>query len=269
MLAIRSLIFNAVFYLNLLFQMLVFGIFTFLGPFWYVWGVGKTWSASNLWLAEKIVGIRLRIEGRENMVDTNCIVAIKHQSFLDTFAFVPQIKAGMIVLKRELTWIPLFGWYMLRFRFIAIDRGKGRAVMDQIVEKAGRRMANQDRQLIIFPEGTRKAVGAPPDYKYGIVELYARLNVPVVPIAHLAGLYWPRRQFRRYPGVMTARILEPIQPGLPRADFRKLLCERIETACDELLIEVAREDSPPPFPPTAIARLEELGIETAGLPRRD
>ncbi len=112
-------------------------------------------------------------------------------------------------------------------------------------------MAREERQLIIYPEGTRKAVGAPPDYKYGVVELYARLNVPVVPIAHLAGLYWPRRQFRRYPGVMVARILEPIPPGLPRAEFRRILCERIETACDELLVDVANGANPPPFPPTA------------------
>ena len=268
MLAFRSLLFNTIFYLNLILQMLVFGIFTFLGPFWYVWGVGQFWSASSLWLAEQIVGIDLKIEGRENMIDGNCIVAIKHQSFLDTFAFVPSISGGMIVLKRELTWIPLFGWYLLKFRFIAINRGKGRAVMDQIADLAAKRMAVRDRQLIIYPEGTRKPVGAPPDYKYGVVELYARLNVPVVPIAHLAGLYWPRRQFRRFPGTMVARFLEPIQPGLSRAEFRRILCQRIETACDELLVDVARSESPPPFPPTAILRLEELGVDTTGLPRR-
>ncbi len=136
MLALRSLLFNTLFYLNLVGQMLVFGIFVLVAPFWYVWGVGQVWGATNLWLARKIVGIDLRIEGRENMIDTNCILAIKHQSFLDTFAFVPSIKAGMIVLKRELTWIPLFGWYLLKFRFIAINRGKGRTVMDQIVETA-------------------------------------------------------------------------------------------------------------------------------------
>jgi 1-acyl-sn-glycerol-3-phosphate acyltransferase len=117
-----------------------------------------------------------------------------------------------------------------------------------------------DRQLIIYPEGTRRPPGDVPNYKYGIVELYAQLGVPVVPVAHVAGLYWPRRQFRRHPGTIKARFLPPIPPGLSREDFMARLIAETEAACDQLLIDAARGPDAPPLPPTAVKRLRELGF---------
>ena len=143
---------------------------------------------------------------------------------------------------------------------IAIQRGSGSKALKEALRIARQRMA-ENRQLIIYPEGTRRAPGAEPAYKWGIVEIYAALGVPVVPVAHVAGLYWPRRKFMRYPGVLRARFLPPIEPGLDKDAFMARLVAETEAACDELLVEAARSDNPPPMPPTAVERLRALGVE--------
>jgi 1-acyl-sn-glycerol-3-phosphate acyltransferase len=125
-------------------------------------------------------------------------------------------------------------------------------------------LARNSRQLIIYPEGTRRAPGDEPAYKWGIVELYAQLDIPVVPVAHVAGLYWPRRKFLRHPGTIRARFLPPIPPGLEKDEFMRRLVSETEAACDQFLIEAARSENPPPMPPTAVKRLQELGVEAAG-----
>src|SRR5690606_25278835 len=113
-------------------------------------------------------------------------------------------------------------------------------------------------QLIIYPEGTRRPVGAEPVYKWGIAEMYATLDVPVVPVAHVAGLYWPRRKFLRYPGTIHARFLPPLQPGLEKNAFMERLIRETEAATDELLIEAAKAADAPPLPSTAVERLKAL-----------
>jgi 1-acyl-sn-glycerol-3-phosphate acyltransferase len=113
---------------------------------------------------------------------------------------------------------------------------------------------------MIYPEGTRRAPGDEPAYKYGVAHLYFELGIPVVPIAHVAGLYWPRRRFMRYPGTIKCRVLPPIQPGLSKDAFLKELARVTEAACDELLVDAATGPNPPPLPPTAVKRLTELGI---------
>ena len=172
-----------------------------------------------------------------------------HQSSFDAYAFLPDIPTRLI-LKRELTWIPLFGWYVMKMRMIAIDRGSRSKALKQAVEQARERMA-EGRQLIIYPEGTRRPPGAEPAYKYGIVELYQRLQVPVVPVAHVAGLYWPRRKFMRYPGTIRARYLKPIPPGLDKAAFRE--ADRGDGSAHQLLLEAADSPNPPPLPPAQCA----------------
>lgn len=152
----------------------------------------------------------------------------------------------------------MFGWYIGKMNMIPIDRGSRAKALRRALSVARERM-KEGRQLIIYPEGTRRAPGAEPSYKYGIVELYDQLKLPVVPIAHVAGLYWPRRRFARYPGTIHVRILPPIPAGLPRETFQQRLVADIEGACDELLLEAANGPNPPAMPPTAIKRLRELG----------
>ena len=263
MLYLRSLAFNVAFYVTIIIEMILFSPFYFVAPRRLAWWVPKFWARSNLWLQKVIAGTDHAIEGLEHMPDGPCIVAPKHQSFWDTFAFLPHIRDGVYILKRELMWIPLFGWYVGKMRMIPINRGSRIKVMRDVVRIARERMAD-NRQLIIYPEGTRRAPGDVPDYKWGIAELYVQLGVPVVPIAHVAGLYWPRRKFLRYPGVIRCQVLEPIQPGLDRETFLKTLIEVTERACDELLVKAATGPNPPPLPPTAVRRLSELGVSPAG-----
>lgn len=207
------------------------------------------------------MGTRFELTGLENLPDGSYILAPKHQSFFDAYAFLPWVPDALYILKRELMWIPLFGWYIAKMNMIPVNRGSRSKALKQAVQLAKERMAARERQLIIYPEGTRKPPGAEPAYKWGIVEIYSRLDLPVVPVAHVAGLYWPRRKFLRYPGTIKARILPPIPPGLGKEAFLERLIAETEAVCDELLIDAAKSPTPPPMPPTAVRRLKELGVE--------
>jgi len=260
MTAIRSLAFNFVFYANLILQMIFWTPFYFLVSRERAWIVPKVWARSSLWLQAKIAGTKSEITGQENLPEGSYIIAPKHQSFWDTISFLPYIPDALYILKRELTWIPVFGWYIAKMRMIPVDRGSRSKALRMAVAATRAELARNRRQLIIYPEGTRRPPGAEPAYKWGIVELYTQLNLPVVPVAHVAGLYWPRRKFMRYPGTIRARFLPPIPPGLGKEEFMKRLIAETEAACDELLIEAARTDKPP-LPPTAVERLKELGAK--------
>ncbi|AWC22269.1 1-acyl-sn-glycerol-3-phosphate acyltransferase [Aminobacter sp. P9b] len=260
MLQIRSLAFNFVFYVSLVVQMILWTPYYFLSPRHRAWFVPKFWARTSLWLQEKIAGTKSEISGMENLPEGSFILAPKHQSFWDAIAFFPYLRDPLYILKRELMWIPFFGWYIAKMKMIPVNRGKRSAALKAVVV-ATRKEMQHDRQLIIYPEGTRRAPGDEPAYKWGIAELYAALNMPVVPVAHVAGLYWPRRKFLRFPGTIKARFLPPIPAGLSREEFMSRLVAETEAACDQFLIEAARSDNPPPMPPTAVKRLRELGIE--------
>lgn len=260
MLYIRSLTFNFVFYVSLVVQMIVWTPYYFLSPRHRAWLVPKFWARSSLWLQEKIAGTKSEISGMENLPEGSFILAPKHQSFWDAIAFFPYLRDPLYILKRELMWIPVFGWYVAKMKMIPVNRGKRSVALKAVVVATRKEMQN-DRQLIIYPEGTRRAPGDEPAYKWGIAELYQALNLPVVPVAHVAGLYWPRRKFLRHPGTIKARFLKPIPAGLDKEEFMKRLVAETEAACDEFLIEAARSENPPPMPPTALKRLKELGVE--------
>ena len=262
MLYLRSFAFNLAFYVNLIGQMILWSPWFFLAERRRAWFVPKFWAHSSLWLMEKIAGTRSEIAGTENLPEGSFILAPKHQSFWDAIAFFPYLRDPLYILKRELLWIPFFGWYIAKMRMIPVNRGKRSVALRQVTVDTKREMAH-DRQLIIYPEGTRRAPGDEPSYKYGIVELYAQLGLPVVPVAHVAGLWWPRRKFLRYPGTIRARFLTPIPAGLDRDEFMRRLIAETEAACDAMLVEAAKLPDAPPFPPTAAKRLRDLGFEGA------
>jgi 1-acyl-sn-glycerol-3-phosphate acyltransferase len=257
MTAIRSILFNVVFYLALVLEMIVFTPIYFLLPRRKAWFVPKFWARSSLWLHGVICGAPARIDGLENLPDGPFILAPKHQSFWDVLAFFPYLRDPLFILKRELMRIPLFGWYVAKMRMVPVDRGERSKALKAVVARTLLEM-EKNRQLIIYPEGTRRAPGDVPAYKWGIAELYSRLNVPVVPVVHAAGLFWPRRKFMRYPGVIHARFLPPIEPGLDRQAFLDRLVAETEAGCDAMLVEAAAAKNPPPLPPTAMKRLAEL-----------
>jgi 1-acyl-sn-glycerol-3-phosphate acyltransferase len=153
---------------------------------------------------------------------------------LDVFAQFAWLPDSCIVTKKELMWIPFFGWYAAKGRMIVVDRSGHATALRKMVAEAKERFAD-GRQLVIFPEGTRGEPGVPGDYKPGIAALYRELNVPVHPVATNAGVHWPAHGFKRRPGTIVYEYLEPIPPGLKRAEFMRILVERIETASNALL----------------------------------
>lgn len=240
MLILRSLLFNVLFYVVLVAIMLALLPTILFGPD-RVKAAARTWGRVSLWLLRVVCRTRVEFRGLENIPEGGCIIAPKHQSVWEVFALITVFKDFTYVLKRELTWIPLFGWYIARGRQIAIDRSKGRAALAQVARKA-RVIIGEGRQLFIFPEGTRKAPGAPPDYKFGAAFVYNDLKVPCLPVALNSGLFWPRRSFLRRPGTIVVDILPPIAPGLSVAAFLDTLQDRIETASDRLIAEAVARD---------------------------
>ncbi len=240
MLVLRSLVFNVLFYVVLIAIMLVLSPAMLMGPD-RVKAAARVWGRASLWLLRVVCGLHVEFRGRENIPRGAMIVAAKHQSVWEVFALITVFEDFTYVLKRELTFIPLFGWYVARGRQIAIDRSKGRAALAEVARKS-RVVIGEGRQLFIFPEGTRKPPGAPPDYKYGVAFVYNDLKVPCVPVALNSGLFWPRRKFIRRPGTIVVDILPPIQPGLSTTAFLPVLQERIETASDRLIAEAVAKD---------------------------
>ncbi len=262
MIILRSILFNTLFYASLILQMILLSPYYFLAPRKKAFVIPKNWARSNHWLMEKVVGTTFTVEGLENIPEGGYILAPKHQSLWDTYALLPWLDDPVYILKRELMWIPIFGWYVARQKMIPVDRGARGKVMVKVMERAKEEMA-AGRQLIIYPEGTRRPAGAEPAYKYGIARIYRDLDVPVVPVAMHPGLFWPRRKFLRFPGHFKVRILPPIEPGLDPDVFYETLVEKLEKASDELLIETVRDNPKVPLPPTAVQRLKELKAHTS------
>lgn len=236
MVVLRSLLFNLLFYVNLIAWMLVFTPM-FLGSRKAFMGVAKAWARSSLWLLRVVAGTRVELRGK--IPPGGLLVASKHQSFLETFALIALFDDAAFILKRELMWIPFFGWYLAKAGMVPIDRSAGSSALVEMNRRA-RKEAASGRQILIFPEGTRRAPGAPPAYKYGVAHLYENLGVPCLPVGLNSGLFWPRRRFIRRPGTIVIEFLEPIPPGLDRNEAFRLIQERIEASSDRLLTEAVR-----------------------------
>jgi 1-acyl-sn-glycerol-3-phosphate acyltransferase len=235
MTAFRSFLFNILFYLNLVLFM-VAGLPLFLGPRRVAIGALKLWARSSLFLLKAICGTGMEVRGSQNIPSGPLLVAGKHQSFWETFAILPLLDDPCMVLKRELTFIPLFGWFALKFRMMAVERDAGPQALRRMMKRAKEEIA-AGRQIVIMPEGTRRAPGDPPDYKPGAAALYGALDVPCVPFGLNSGVYWPRRRFLRRPGTIILEFCPAIPPGLPRAEFQKRLETAIESSSNRLLTE--------------------------------
>jgi 1-acyl-sn-glycerol-3-phosphate acyltransferase len=232
---VRSIAFNLLFYLNTLIYLLI-ALPTFFLPYRAIIAVAQSWGRANLVLLRVVAGIDYEIRGLEKLPKGPILVAAKHQSAWETFALVPLFHNPVFILKRELQWIPIFGWLTIKARMVPVDRGAGSQALAAMTERARIELAD-NRQLIIFPEGTRRPPGAEPRYKYGVAHLYAAEGVPCVPIALNSGLFWPRRSIRRLPGTVLVEILDPIAPGLDKDVFFKHLQQEIETATARLIAE--------------------------------
>jgi 1-acyl-sn-glycerol-3-phosphate acyltransferase len=240
MIAARSFLFNVLFYANLI-CLMIFGIPTILAGHRGVIWLAKVWGRNSLWLLKKVCNLDVEFRGIENIPSGGFIIAPKHQSIWDTFALLNLFGDFTFVLKRELTWIPVFGWYLKAARQIAINRSSGSSALAEAMASSKKAM-EEGRQVFIFPEGTRRPAGAAPLYKHGVASIYYNSGAKCLPIALNAGLFWPRRSFLRLPGKVLVQILSPIEPGLEKAEFLRLLIERMETATDALLRESLDEN---------------------------
>lgn len=240
MLVLRSLLFNIAFYANLIARLVLYLPLLALPRQWLMAGV-RDWARSSLWLMRVIAGTKAEFRGMENVPPGGLLIAAKHQSLWETFALLTITKDPAFVLKRELSWLPFFGWYALKARMIPVDRGKGAVALATMTARVGAQIA-LGRQIIIFPEGTRRPPGAPPSYKYGLVHLYHTLSVPCLPVALNSGLYWPRRQFIRRPGTIIVECLPVIAPGLSRTTFRDTIAADIEEVSNRLMAEAEETD---------------------------
>src|ERR1700676_3853229 len=236
---LRSLIYNVLFYVLLVLWMLV-AVPTFLLPRRIFMRVAKAWARSNIWLMSLICHIKVEYRGVEKIPKGPLIVASKHQSMWETFALLQFFDAPLFIYKRELGWIPLFGWYLMKSGMIGVDRDGGMRSLMEIARRAPKEIRG-GRQLIIFPEGTRTPVRAPPEYMNRGRQNYAHRCVTCIPVALNSGLCWPRRTFMRYPGTLVVEFLDPLPAGLSRKDFIVRIREAIEDATNRL-VEAGRQE---------------------------
>jgi 1-acyl-sn-glycerol-3-phosphate acyltransferase len=232
---VRSLVFNALFYVNTALW-LIAALPTFFMPYRAIIEVAKAWGRFNRALTRMVAGIDYEIRGAEKIPRGPVIVAAKHQSAWETFALLSLFDNPTFIIKRELQWIPIFGWFTIKGRMVPVQRGAGSQTLTNMIERA-RIELSRGRQLVIFPEGTRRAPGAEPRYKYGVAQLYAAEGVPCIPIALNSGLFWPRRSLRRNPGTILVEVLDPILPGLDKDVFLERLKNEIETATARVIAE--------------------------------
>lgn len=238
---IRSLVFNLCFYVLLtpifciaLMPSLLFGRKA-------VYHVAKLYQQLSYILERYVMNLRYEVRGFENVPQDHghFLVAAKHQSAHETMKLLLLFKDPTIILKKELLSIPIFGWFLKGLEVIAIDRSNREQSMSSLIDGA-RRMQENNRPIVIFPQGTRVNVGTTTKkkpYKGGIAKLYAATGIPVVPMALNSGLYWPRNSFWKRSGTVLIEFLPMIPPGLPPSELMAILEEQIETASDRLAEE--------------------------------
>lgn len=235
MIILRSLLFQTLFYAWTALCAFLGAPFMLTPALWMM-RFGTEWSRATLWLLRITVGLTHELRGREHLPTGPVLIAMKHQSAWDTFAAPILFPLAAMVIKRELGYVPFYGWYALKAGMIPIDRKGGAKALTTMVAACKDRLARH-RSIMIFPEGTRSAVGAKVRYQPGVAALYSALDVPLVPVAVNSGLFWGRRAFTKRPGKIIVEILPAIAPGGPRRAVLAELEARIEQATVRLIAE--------------------------------
>jgi 1-acyl-sn-glycerol-3-phosphate acyltransferase len=230
---LRSLLYAAIFY-GATALWAVAGVVASLFARRPMFAVVVSWVDLNHWLARRLLGIHISVEGA--IPPGPCLIAVKHQSMLETTEMVRLSNLPVIVIKRELADIPFFGWLTRRYGVIAVERAAGAKALRALVEQ-GRKAVASGRSVIIYPEGTRVRVGQTPPLKSGFAALYRALGLPVVPVALDSGRLWGRGLVH-HSGTVTFKIGETIPPGLPRHEIEA----RVHAAINAL--ELAPEARP-------------------------
>lgn len=232
---LRSALFHLLFYPYCAFWFIV-AIGTWPFPVGAIMQVARLWARGALWLHAITTGARFEFRGVERVPQGSFILAAKHQSAWETMGLLLHVPYPTYILKRELLRLPLFGWHLLKAKQIPIDRGQRQQALAKMQAHA-KEAVQRGAQIMIFPEGTRKKVGAPPDYKFGVARMYEQLGVPCLPVAMTSGLAWPRNTLLHYPRRIIVEYLDLIPAGLPAEVFFARLRETIETNTNRLLAE--------------------------------
>ena len=230
---LRFIIFNLVSWLTVApFALLVLVAWPFGHRYAYVFA--RMWALLVMWLARVICGLSYRVIGTENIPDQSCVFFVKHSSAFETFGSLAIFPRSCWVLKRELLWVPFFGWTLIPLDSIAIDRAKGGAAVSQVIKQGKDRLA-RGINVVVFPEGTRMPVGKTKRYGISGMLLAQESGSLVVPVAHNAGVFWPRRGLRIKPGEITIVIGKPVDPGRREArEVNREIQEWVEKTVDGL-----------------------------------
>ena len=234
---LRSLAFNVFFY-SWTTLIVTAGLPLLLGPRSGLYHLGRLWVRVTMAGLALICGLRYEVRGLERLPKGAFLVAAKHQSAWDTMIFSLLLWEHSFILKQELTWIPLFGLFLLRAGLVPVDRQGGSKALRKMIAKA-KAVAADGRPLVIFPEGTRVAPGERRPYHPGVAALYGQLDISVVPVALNSGLFWGRRSFMKRPGTILLEFLPVIAPGLNRKEFLQQLEATIEGCSTALAQEAA------------------------------
>lgn len=233
MIYLRSTLFFIVYAITaVLFSLL--GILLWPLPFKWRYAVVSQWAKTNIWLLAKICDVHLDVEGREHIGSEPAVIICKHQSAWETLALQAVFPPQVWVLKRELLWIPFFGWGLASLNPIAIDRKAGRKALSQVVEQGMDRLSS-GAWVVVFPEGTRVAPGHMKKFGIGGARLAVDTGYPVIPVAHDAGKCWPKRGFLKQPGTIKMLIGKKIDTqGLQAADLNQQLYDWMEQGMTQL-----------------------------------
>ena len=203
-------------------------------PFSVRFAFARAWGKSMLAVGRFLCGLDYEVEGLENIPDSPCVFMIKHTTVFETYAQLAFFPQQTWVLKRELLWIPIFGWGLAAMRPIAINRNSGRAAVTQVIEQGKDRLA-KGISLSVFPEGTRVAAGETRRYGVSGTAVAKAAGVSIIPVAHNAGDFWPRRGLRKRPGLIRVCVGPPIDPtGRKPKDTNLLVQDWVETKMGEI-----------------------------------
>ncbi len=231
---IKGVLYYIIFALNLF----IFSII-FLPLFFLPRSIGlmvlRFWAKISQTILYYLCKVDFEIHGKEFIPKERVLIASKHQSTWETINFLHILdKPPVMILKKELLFIPFFGQYALKFGNIAINRKVGTSAIKDMLKKA-KKTKDLGRSILIFPEGTRSAINSEPEYKRGVLALYKNLEIPCVPVALNSGLFWPKNKLKKKSGKILIEFLQPIQPGLSDNDFMMVLQTRIEDATKRLM----------------------------------
>jgi 1-acyl-sn-glycerol-3-phosphate acyltransferase len=254
---LRAVAHNTLFYGVLIFHMIIF-IWSFFISRDFVMALAKYTTGLQL-KVQRLFGMKVEFRGLENIPSGGAILAVKHQSMWETMMLLHIVPDPIFIYKKELDKLPLFGAYLRKIDFVSIDRSRGTEALKHMSAQA-KVALDKGRRLIIFPEGTRRAPGAEPRYKFGVAATYDEVDHPVVPVVLNSGVFWSNLFWRGDYGTIVAEFLPPIPAGLERQEFFERLQGEMEAASDRLLIETSRQPNCPRLGAEAQARLKALGV---------